>query len=1152
MAESQTHDGQVVAVPNYIPTRTVQADFSGALNAVSAPHLLAANEVASTTNIDYSKEWGGAAVRQGNVTYAWDSNSGASSNNIQAIGRVYSVNTTGTWADSTIPWLACADTGTSYIGTGTNTTAPVALASASGYAGGTTSAVFPVITYYGSYAYVGNGTSAFRTNGTNTLDWLLPQADTPAVTFAQQGTFTGTGNQAGAFVGWAGTWTATEGTVTGNGTSSYFGNPGGVILSTCTTGTGSRIVVIGTTTVTDWTNQIVFITPPNGTTITAGAGTYTVGGGIDFHQGWPNGDISGQSGTHNGTSTATQTLIIDLYGTDYILFGLFDQQSVVSIQRDLSIGDTTFTNYWHSETTPTNIQDAATDPLSLMLAAQGTALLDAQAAALNNSRATVPVPRRGIVSSPLPAFRRTAAKASTGAVAAPWATARSDYQFIGTLPTPTFNSIKAVRVTIEFNTTGKQAVVGGVVTYGAAGWCLNDQATGISYYQTYARVENDVIVAEGLPSNPSTPTKCQYAYAMLNCVASTNTTAGITHRVFYRTGGLLQDAYRVGSCTITSGTNTIYDYANPDMAVLARPVLRRFTWSTWPSISAGTGLSGVNAVSEPWLDRIFVGVNNYLYWSYPGQPSQINDTSQTTVGDAGDNIQAVIPYNNLIIVKQASVYEMGGSILEGTNQNWWLQRSGSRRGSAAPKTCIKTPYGVLLFSYDGLSLYKSGYGIDQELDWVYAKIGDLWKGTATSDPAAVKGRITALNQQSIYNSCAAYRDNKIYLAVPTGSNTLPDTVYIIDIAHQKVWSYTYPFKINRLFWDKVSNRIFAGTDKGTIQQIETGLVDESTQHIASGVTWSYQTRAWSTPTDLIYENLQLEAVGTMTASATVDNTGFALRTFTASTKQWVPCSIQGTTGDNSVYQFNGTQSGTQQEIYQLQWDMIPQAPKVSYFQTDFITVPSQNYVKTWLVELDHLGTSTVTATLQVDGTAIALANGVGTSTKITGTGKKWYELSIPNTVSGKAVQAFYSSAAGTPFKYYDTTFEFEPKPFEKLTWLVTYKKLGGVTQLDMARFYAMDIEGTLTATVTNTWIIDGVVFSTDTFTVSAANAGEPTGVGRLYADQIPFPPGARGYLFQQQMQSAQPFRVWKAHLDIDRVGVKGLSRVTLAGTPTQQ
>jgi hypothetical protein len=1228
-------------------SKAIQANFAGGLNAVSAPHLLEQDEVASSTNVDYSLEWGGAPARRGSTVYAQTPALGTSSINISLITRNYALST-GVLNDAVIPWYMAADTGVTYTGSGTAT---VAVTSMSGYAGGSQTKVPPGATQYHAYTYIANGTSALKTNGTNTYDWLLPKADTPTVVFAQQGTFTGSGTKAGAFVGFGGTMTATEGTVTGSSTSTYFGVNNPVVITTATSGTSSRIVLIGTVAPTNWENPVPFIVPPTGTAVTFNGttGAYTLGGDIDFHAGYPGGDTFG---TYTSTATSTMTMTIGQYGTDYILLGLPDQQSVVTIQRDLSIGDSTFTNYWHSETTSSDIHDSATDPLVLLLAAQNGNSFELQTEALNLSRVIQPNTARRLGPS-IPSTRKSIGKTSIAVNISPWGVARGDYKFIGTLPNPGYTDIHAIRIVIEFSTTNKQVLVGGCVTYGALGWSLNDQISGISYYQTYARVENGVIVAEGACSDPSTPSIAQYAYGQLNCAAVTNTTAGITHRVFYRSGGLLQDAHRVGSCSIASGTNTIYDYGFPDMLIVSRPSVKRFLWSQWPSPTAGTGLPGVNAVSEAWQDRVFVGVQNQLYWSVPGVPSQLQEDVQTTVSDVGDPIAAIIPYGNLVVVNQASVYEMAGSVFEGTNANWTLNRSAARRGSAAPKTCIKTPHGVLLFSYDGVSLYRSGYGVDEELAFVQDRIGDLWKGNAASDPASFKSRLPALNHAAIYNACAAYKDEKIYLAVPTGTNTLPDTLITIHMAQKKVWMAQYPFKINSLYWDRLSNRLMAGTEKGTLQQLETGLVDTSPTGTASGIGWSFQTRAWSTPTDLLLENLQIESVGTSTAKVTLDNALSTLGTLTRASKGWTPAAANGTVGDAVSFTFNGTQSGTQQEVYQAQWEFIAQTPKVTFHQTDWYSLkdgsgetaegwwhklfidldclgtatvtathfidqtavgtytctstkvgrldfpfalpeetygkvghtvltassvfkvynvsyhvtpeptpvlfwetsltalPDENYVKTWLPDLNLLG-GTSTARLYLDGVGVSTAtltysNTAGATTSMR---RRIFENGTSNVTVAKNVKVTYTST--TPFKHYKTEYEFEPKPFNKTTWLVTYKRLGGATQLDMARFYAMDLEGTLTATLTSTWIIDGTAFSTNTFTLSGTNVGEVTGVGRTYIDQIPFPPGGRGYLFQQHISSTQEFRVWKSNLDIERVGVKGLSRVTLAGTPQQQ
>lgn len=340
----------------------------------------------------------------------------------------------------------------------------------------------------------------------------------------------------------------------------------------------------------------------------------------------------------------------------------------------------------------------------------------------------------------------------------------------------------------------------------------------------------------------------------------------------------------------------------------------------------------------------------------------------------------------------------------------------------------------------------------------------------------------------------------------------------------------------------------AGTDHGAVMQLETGQVDVDDIHgLPQGIGWTFTTREWSTPIDLILENLQGEILGTSTWIADVDNTNtYTLAINTNLEKSWERASLAGTLGDNINFLFNGTKSGDDQAVYEIEWDAIPERPKVTYFATDPTVVPSENYVKTWLADINPL-TGTTTGSLLVDGTVVQTSTFISLSTSGDVVRRQVFETGLPNVTAGKTVNCIYH---GDPFRYYDTAYEFEPKPFTKTTWLVTYKKAGGVTQADMARFYAMDIEGLATHVLTNTWIIDGSVFTINTLTFGATDAGEEIGIVRNYLDQIPFPPGARGYLFQQQVTSPIAFKVWRASLDIDRIGIKGLSRVTLNGSPS--
>lgn len=1135
-------------MPDHVTKQQVQ--FEGALNAVAAPQVLGPTEVQASTNVDFSLEPQAASVRRGSKLFAAPPVVGTHTSNAQVtmITRNYGLST-GVFADDTmVPFFAETALGQHFV-----TDFPLGnLAVVQNSAGvpvvpgGTQSQVLPSYTAYNGYLYIANGTSAFKTTGnvSMTFDWLLPQPDQPSVVltpqFAASIPFIG-------FAGTAGTatYTATEGTITSTSTNAaYFSTP--TILATCNSGTGTRIVVVGACSTTNWENPIVFVTAPSGTLVTTGAGTFTLGGNIDFHQGWPSGDTTGASGSYVGTMTTTQTMTAGVYGTDYLLLALANQQNVVTIQRDLSLGDATFTNYWHQETTALGIDDATLDPVSAFITSQGNSISANQTIALNTNRGNLSHIGANTAIN-VPVIRKSISKTSISASVSPWAVSRSDYKFIGAFSAPDFSNVQAVRVIIEFNTPGQVAVIGGFATYGGLGYPLNDQASGISYYQTLARVENGFIISEGAPSLPSPPAKCQFAHAAITVGTMTNTTAGVTHRVFYRTGGLLQDAYRLGSVALANSTNnacTIYDYAFPDMNIITNPVMTRNLWSQWPDPSAGTGLPGVNAISQVWQSRAWIGVQNQLYWTIPGQLSKVQNDSQTSVSDVGDSISAIIPSQNLVVVNQNSVFEMAGTIFEGPYQNWTLTRTQSRRGSAAPRTAINTPQGILLLGYDGLSMYRQGYGMDEDLGWVYDRIGDLWKGTAFNDPAALKGRIPALNGQAIFNSCAAYKDGKIYLAVPTGINTLADTMFVLDLMHQRVWMFTYPFSICSLFWDRMQNRLFAGDAHGSIRQLEVGLADDTTP-----ITWSFTTREWSAPMDLQLENLQTEALGSGTWQVDINNTNTQLLgTWSKPVKVWTPAPLLGSVGENINYIYSGTQSGLRNVVYGLEWDAIPQAPQITFYETNPIAPPSETYVKTWLVDVNALG-AIIQGTLLVDGTVVlqtAITNGAaGDLMK-----RRVYEVGLPNVTAGKNITAIYNASIGGSFRHYDTQFEFEPKPFGKTTWLVTYKKAGGVTQADMARFYAMDIEGLSTNTITNTWIIDGAVFSTNVLVLGATDAGEEGLAVRNYMDQIPFPPGARGYLFQQQMTAATPFKVWRASMDIERIGVKGLSRVTQNGTPS--
>jgi hypothetical protein len=288
--------------------------------------------------------------------------------------------------------------------------------------------------------------------------------------------------------------------------------------------------------------------------------------------------------------------------------------------------------------------------------------------------------------------------------------------------------------------------------------------------------------------------------------------------------------------------------------------------------------------------------------------------------------------------------------------------------------------------------------------------------------------------------------------------------------------------------------------------------------------------------------------GTITAVTYIDEV-------VQSTESLVTIAGTGTSGTGrEVYSFSYPTQETMGKVayvryssttpfkhYRTWYQAEPQPDRVKFVESSYDTMPNIGIVKTWLAEIQTFQGGSVTGTVLLDGISVATATFTHNTRKVA-------EIGLPNLTTGKTLKAVYS-AAGSPFKHWRTSFEVEQKPFYKKTWSIYYKKLGGATQLDMARFWEFDIETeassltTNTATVTSTWIADGTAVLTNTFTLGTG--------ARTYTDRISFPPGIYGYLFQVQVTSDQDVHVWRANMEIEPIGVKGFRRLTLSGTPKE-
>ena len=1250
------------------PAEHIQAIFHG-LDGVTTPEQIAQDRVQTATNIDFSIEYGGAACRRGS-TQIYQFGSNALAPNFLDIEFV-NLNQ-GVVGDID---------GNIYAGIGTNLIRLTTDATA------VTIGTFPpstpgagwVGTAFNGYAYFtggnGFGTMAqLKDDGTNVTAFIPP---------APQSTLAVTVN----------TLTASQ------------------LLGTLTASEGSLIG--GTTT---------FACDPN---------TFRLDVEIAVPAHW----LSTLSGNPIGD-----------YGIVSVQAAVNNPTPITLVSMDFGLNGS-FNDYYHAELNVASFNSAQADP---------TALVQSQITIpqyIQGTNTYTGIAATQAYKNAMQQAVRTSPRAQVGR----WSYAKATYN-TWNIPLPNFQTIFQDPNPGSWDQVGTaRIVITGTGTYtctftnwqisGAQTYSLNDVNVGYAWYETWAQLNPNTgdLIMESSPSPATTPLKIQNVNVTLQDTSSPSGSSGITHRIFYRQGGFLNAPYSVG--TIPIGTTTFSDTLS-DMNALALDIPMN------ANIRQMSELGGGARAMAQFYSRMFMilstaanGNANVLAWSLPGQPSSFPRTSFAQVGDNGDVGMALIPVLPvLVIVNERSIYEMVGNYFEGPQADYAINRSAARRGSISRLVPIKTPYGIPLIDYDGLFMYTPGGGIEAPITWAMQAIGDMFKPGAIS----FKGnRLPAINFDWIVNACSAYSDDRLYIAVPTGTHTANDTVIVLDFRYQSAYIYQYGTPFTVMKWDEFKNRLLVLDVNGNLIQIES----PSTVDVVSGtgtsttnanIVWYFETREWATPQDILAENIAIQyRGGTSTVSAIYDQTNtIVVGTLTAGNKVWTIPALGGSFSNSIAFGVQGTQAtGTQDVMYNINWDNWFQPKKVLYYRTDYDDsgTPNEKIYDVHFTDIDILaangtGTGTVLATSFLDGLAISTftlipptvskhryefsyppetygnieytiynagANTVfklfghhlgvrvepprvtfydsdrvvsteqwwrqvnadinplggtvtatayideavvatftllpGTSSP-SGTGrqtfpnaypnqetygkvayvryssggpfkhyrtwyltemqpdrltfyesshevnpsvavpKTWlaelnpqngtvtgtlyldgavlmtasftggvrhaYEVGLPNITVGKTIKTVYSSTV--PFKYWRSHIEADPKPFYKNTWNVIYKKPGGATQLDLARFFQLDVETeSNTASLTCTWYADSNIISTNTFVLGSFT--------RTYFDRVSFPPGGFGRLFQLAISADQPFHYWHAPLDIERIGVKGFSRtIMLDGTPAEQ
>jgi hypothetical protein len=291
--------------------------------------------------------------------------------------------------------------------------------------------------------------------------------------------------------------------------------------------------------------------------------------------------------------------------------------------------------------------------------------------------------------------------------------------------------------------------------------------------------------------------------------------------------------------------------------------------------------------------------------------------------------------------------------------------------------------------------------------------------------------------------------------------------------------------------------------------------------------------------DVHYADVEAFGAGSVLGTVFIDGTAVMTATIASPTagRQTVKTAFPTATYGNLRHTVYNASTGVVFKHFASRCAARPEPDRVATVTAGPWTFPSDQNLETWVADINPLGI--VTGTLFVDGTAVSTSTFSGGARQVFNVGLD-LDAALTPSVEGRTLHVVYNGVFGLPLKHYDTKIVTTPKPFGKTTWHIDYRKAGGATQLDMPRFWALDAETQSgTATITSIWDVDGTALTTQTLTL----------VGRQWQDRLRLPAGARGYLFRQRLIANAPIEVFRSSLDIERVGIKGLSRVSVAGKP---
>lgn len=203
---------------------------------------------------------------------------------------------------------------------------------------------------------------------------------------------------------------------------------------------------------------------------------------------------------------------------------------------------------------------------------------------------------------------------------------------------------------------------------------------------------------------------------------------------------------------------------------------------------------------------------HYLWYAKRFRPESWPVDQFLEIGNPNDPLQCAVATTALLgVFSRLTKYRVFGNASSG----YVAQEAISRRGTPSPNGVVATETGIVFPARDGI-FQTSLIAPDEELS---ARIAPIFSGEAVND-------INAINWDAAETIAARSYKKRLYVALPTGQATSPDTVAVYSRDTQQWYFFDHPLR--SLFVEEDLDDLVGGGTDGLVYVLEDGVSDAGT------------------------------------------------------------------------------------------------------------------------------------------------------------------------------------------------------------------------------------------------------------------------------------------------------------------------------------